>query len=108
MSVNEQIARLKADTKKKWSFSLECGRGQTYSHSRPVLYGYSTYGRGSVLAGRPERLWMETWDDWEEARKELNAIPKFKYDDMGDEESGCGSTHIPIDVLTAGLPDSDC
>jgi hypothetical protein len=92
----------------KWTFSLEAGRGETYSHSRPVLYGHSTYKRGSVMAGRPLRQWVETWDSWEEARADLASVKKavkgFKFSDHGPEG---GSSHVPIDVLTAGLPDED-
>jgi hypothetical protein len=83
--------------------TLEFGRGETYRSNRPTLYGHSTYGRISVLAGRPRRVWLEEWDDLDVARAELKAA-KIRYADLC--EAG-GSTHIPVDVITAGLPDED-
>ena len=73
------------------NLTLEFGRGETYANGRPTLYGHSTYGRKSVLSGRPRRQWLEDWDDIETARA-LTAV---------------GSTHIPVSVITAGLPDED-
>src|SRR5262245_36831106 len=100
MQISEVMARFKK-LHKRASFTLERGRGQTYSHSRPVLYGHSTYSRGSVLAGRPLRQWLETWETWEEARE---ALKGQRYDDYGPEG---GSTHIDVDVLTQDLPDDE-
>lgn len=85
------------------NLTLELGRGETYANGRPTLYGHSTYGRGSVLRGRPRRQWLEDWDDLDTARAELKA-EKIRYTDLC--EAG-GSTHIPVDVITAGLPDED-
>jgi hypothetical protein len=85
------------------SLTLEYGRGETYSSNRPTLYGHSTYGRSSVLAGRKRRVWLEDWDDLDTARAELKAA-NIRYDDLCDTH---GSTHIPVDIITAGLPDED-
>ena len=82
--------------------TLEFGRGETYANGRPTLYGHSTYGRGSVLRGRSRRQWLEDWDDLETARAELKAA-KIRYSDL----TGVGYTHIPVDVITAGLPGED-
>lgn len=94
--------------KRKWTFSLEPGRGQTYRHSRPVLYAHNVYPRGSVMAGRPQRVWIEEWESWDEARAALAEVKKevkgFKYDDHGEQG---GSSHIDVDTLTAGLPDDE-
>ena len=84
------------------SLTLESGRGETYANGRPTLYGHSTYGRSSVLSGRPRRQWLEDWDDIETARAELKEA-KIRYRDL----TGVGSTHIPVSVITAGLPDED-
>jgi hypothetical protein len=100
MTLAERIADFRNNNKRA-TFTLEAGHGETYSHSRPVLYGHGTYKRGSVLAGRSLRAWLNTWDSWEAARAELKTL-KLKFDDAGPEG---GSTHIPIDVLTAGIPD---
>lgn len=102
MTLAERIAKFKASHRRAM-FSLEVGRGETYSHTRPVLYGHGVYPRGSVLAGRDLRAWLGTWDSWEEARAELKAL-KLKFDDAGP--SG-GSSHVPLDVLTADLPDDE-
>jgi hypothetical protein len=83
--------------------TLEYGRGETYCSNKPTLYGHSTYGRGSVLAGRPRRVFLESWDDLATARAELKAA-RIRYADLC--ETG-GSTHIPVDVITAGLPDDE-
>jgi hypothetical protein len=83
--------------------TLEFARGETYSSNKPTLYGHSTYGRGSVLAGRPRRVFLESWDDLDSARAELKAA-KVRYADLCDAG---GSTHIPVSVITAGLPDED-
>jgi hypothetical protein len=56
-----------------------------------------------VLAGRPRRVFLESWDDLGSARAELKAA-KVRYADLCDAG---GSTHIPVSVITAGLPDED-
>ena len=83
--------------------TLEYGRGETYRSNMPTLYGHSTYERSSVLAGRPRRVFLESWDDLDTARGELKAA-KIRYVDLCDTR---GSTHVPVDVITAGLPDED-
>jgi hypothetical protein len=85
------------------NLTLEYGRGETYCSNKPTLYGHSTYGRSSVLAGRSRRVFLESWDDLDSARAELKAA-KVRYSDLCDTG---GSTHIPVDVITAGLPDDD-
>jgi hypothetical protein len=101
----ERLAQMLSG-KKKWSFTLEHGRDETYNtNGKPVLYGHSTYERSSVLAGRPLRVYVRQWGSFEEARNELAEIQKvvkrFKYDDMG----GGGTTHIPISQIVSHLPD---
>ena len=83
--------------------TLEFGRGETYRSNKPTLYGHSTYSRGSVLAGRPRRVFLESWDDLGAARAELKAA-EVRYADLC--KTG-GSTHIPVDVITAGLPEEE-
>ena len=90
---------------KKWSFTLELGRGETYSNNRPTLYAHSTYERNSVLAGRPQRVFVDSWDSLEKAEAELSDAKgqwrKFKYEDMIER----GSSHIPIRDIVSHLPD---
>ena len=85
------------------SLTLEFGRGETYRSNKPTLYGHSTYGRSSVLAGRPRRVFLESWESITEAKAELKAA-KIRYTDLTGTN---GSTHIPVDVITAGLPDDE-
>lgn len=91
---------------RKWSYTLEPGRGQTYCNGKPTLYGHNVYPRGSVLAGRPQRVWLEQWEEWPEARQAIAEVKKavrgFRCEDYGPEG---GSSHVDIDTLTAGLPE---
>lgn len=92
---------------KKWTFTLEAGRGSTYASGKPTLYAHSTYEKQSVNAGQPQRVFMEQWDDWTAAREALAEVkknlPKFKVQDRGPDG---GSSHVPISVITAHLPDA--
>lgn|GEM_PF-1684984 len=104
----DRISEVRNSVRPRPSFTLEMGRGETYRHSKPVLYAHSTYGRGSVLARRPRRLFVEEWETWEEARAALAEVRRadrsFRFDDLGE---GGGSTHIPSAVLTRHLPDDE-
>ena len=104
----ERIKEIRTTCRPRPTFTLERGRGETYSHPRPVLYAHSIYGRGSVLAGQPRRLWVAQWDTWDEARAALAQVTKqersFRYQDFGE---GGGTTHIPSSVLTRHLPDDE-
>ena len=42
----DQINQLKKTCRPRPTFTLERGRGETYSHPRPVLYAHSIYGQG--------------------------------------------------------------
>ena len=106
--LTERIKEIRATCRPRPTFTLERGRGETYSHSRPVLYAHSIYDRSSVLAGQPRRLWVAQWDTWDEARAALAEVRKtdrtFKYDDYGE---GGGTSYIPTSVLTRHLPDDE-
>jgi len=89
--------------KKKWTFTLEYGQGETYQNGKPTLYAHSTYERSSVLSGRPQRVFVANWETEQEAEAAIKATkkqyPKFKC------SSQLGSTtHIPVSVITAHLP----
>jgi hypothetical protein len=103
-----RINDLRSAVRPRPTFTLEPGRGETYRHSKPVLYAHSTYERSSVLAGQPRRLWVAQCNTWDEARAALaevrKADRKFKYDDFGE---GGGTSHIPTSVLTRHLPDDE-
>ncbi len=81
------------------NLTLEPGRGETYSSGEPSLYAHDTYGRGSVMAGRPRRIFLESWETAEEARAALQQAG-IRYTDL----IGSGSTHVPLRVATAGIP----
>jgi hypothetical protein len=104
----ERINGIRKTCRPRPTFTLERGRGETYSHARPVLYAHSIYKSTSVLAGQPQRIWVAQWDNWEEARATLADLTKqdrtFRYDDFGE---GGGTTHIPTSVLTRHLPDDE-
>jgi hypothetical protein len=104
----ERIKELRKTCRPRPTFTLERGKGETYSHQRPVLYAHSTYKQSSVLAGQPQRIWVATWSTWDDARAALAGLTKqdrtFRYQDFGE---GGGTTHIPTSVLTRHLPDED-
>ena len=104
----DRINDIRSTVRPRPTFTLERGRGETYSHSRPVLYAHSIYKRTSVLAGQPRRLWVAQWETWDEAGAALGEVRKvdrsFRYDDFG--EVG-GTTYIPTSVLTRHLPDDE-
>ncbi len=104
----ERINELRNTCRPRPTFTLEPGRGETYSHGRPVLYAHSVYDRSSVLAGQPRRLWVAQWDTWDEARAALTEVTKqdrtFRNGDFGE---GGGTSYIPTSVLTRHLPDDE-
>lgn len=100
----ERIQRLITDHGKKVSFTLEAGRGQTYASGKPTLYAHHPYPRHSVLRGRYARVYVEAWDSVEEAKQALAevaaAVRGFRY------TASDYSSFIPVDVITAHLPDT--
>ena len=104
----DRINEIRSSVRPKPSFSLEGGRGETYRHGRPTLYAHSVFNEGSVLAGQPRRLFVEQWDNWEEASAALAEVRRadrtFKFDDYSQ---GGGTSYIPTSVLTRHLPDDD-
>jgi len=79
------------------TYTIEFGNGETYRNSRPTVYKHDRYPSGSVLSGRERRTWVDDFDSVAEAKA---AFPAAE-----DLTGANGSTHIPVDVLTAGLPD---
>jgi len=102
----DRIREVRTSVRPRPTFTLEMGRGETYRHSKPVLYAHSTYGRSSVLSGQPRRLFVEQWETWAEARAALAEVRRadrsFRFDDLGE---GGGTTHVPSSVLTRRLLD---
>lgn len=97
-------------------FTVEFGRGETYANSKPTVYGHGVYPRGSVLAGRAMRKYVGVMPVGPEGidaalaaiTKAVKAagVKRVRIDNLIDDH-GSGSTHVPLDVLTAGLPDDD-
>lgn len=98
--MNNDLNDLK-DLAKGLRLVLERSNGETYSGDNPVLYGYGSYPKHSVFRGRVMRVFLESWDSWDEARAELKAA-KIRYTDEG--ENGA-SGHIPMSDMVAGIPD---
>jgi hypothetical protein len=90
--------------RKKWSFTLEYGRGETYSNRNLTLYAHSTYGRESVLCGRSQRVFVDSWHNREDADTALmEAKKKYKKFKFEDNLGGC--SHIPVAQIVSHLPD---
>ena len=104
----DRIDEIRTTIRPRPTFTLEMGRGETYRHSRPVLYAHSVYERSSVLAGQPRRLFVEQWATWAEARAALAEVRRaersFRFDDYGQ---GGGTSYIPTSVLTRRLLDDE-
>ena len=104
----DRIKEIRSTVRPRPTFTLERGRGETYRHSRPVLYAHSVYERSSVLAGQPRRLWVAQWETWEEARAALAEVRRadwtFRFEDYCQ---GGGTSFIPSSVLTRHLPDDE-
>lgn len=98
MSLKERLPKIKGI-----EFTLEFGRGETYSSGKPTLYGHCEYESWSVLAGQSRRIFIEQWDTRDAALKEL----KENQIEFEDWTAGhlTGSTFIPIDQVVAGIPD---
>jgi hypothetical protein len=106
--LTDRINDIRSTVRPRPMFTLEPGRGETYRHRKPTLYAHSIYERSSVLAGQPRRLFVEGWDNWDEARAALAEVRRadrsFHFVDFGE---GGGTTHIASEVLTRHLPEDD-
>lgn len=102
MSLEDQVRQI-LESGKKWAFTLEPGKGTTYETNEPTLYGHSRYESSSVLAGKPQRVFVWKWKTWDEAEQELKtlseSVPAFRYAKLN------GSSHIPLSKLLADIPD---
>jgi hypothetical protein len=79
----------------KTTMTIERARGETYSRSTFAVYEHGIYPRSSVLAGQASRRWVEGgFATVEAARAKYPAAKPI-----------AGTTHVPVDQLTAHLPD---
>ncbi len=78
--------------------TIERSHGETYHNPNEWdVYEHGVYEQSSVLAGQPKRVWIDGgFKSPEEA--------KVKYPDANIIE---GTTHIPVDIMTAHLPDEE-
>ena len=102
-TLKDRAAKLAMRANGDHEWTLEAGRGQTYSTGKPTLYFHDEYPSHSVMAGCPRRHYVCEFSDLKTARNELQAIG-LTYINMMDT---CGTTHIDIDDATRHLPDDD-
>lgn len=86
----------------RMTWTLEPGQGQTYRSGLPTLYAHDTYPRQSVMSGRDRRSYIHEFESVDEAMEVLDGHPIMRYLDVIE-----GTTHVDIDIATAGLPDDE-
>lgn len=93
------MAVLKAATPKerKQDLTIEPCRGQTYNRPDQVaVYEYGVYPRSSVLAGQTKRVFLDSFDSLEEAKK---AYPTARVSDSLYEATRPSLSHLPDNDL---------
>ena len=61
----ERINEIRNTCRPSPTFTLERGRGETYSHPRPVLYAHSIYkARPGSCRAATTALGVADWDTW--------------------------------------------
>ncbi len=71
----------------KATWTIEMGRGATYSNRKITVYRHGIYPRNSVLSGQPMRTWEDEFETLEAAKA---AFPQAE-DLTGNE----GTTYAP-------------
>jgi hypothetical protein len=100
--LNDAIENCLSNRNGRLHWTLEQGRGQTYSTGKPTLYAHDAYPRSSVLYGRERRRYVHGFDSIEQAMDMLKGRPIMRYLDNMMEG---GTTHIDVDIVTSHLPD---
>lgn len=101
-TIKEGVQRIKdaLDNKHgRMTFTVELGRGETYSSDKWTVYSHDNYPRHSVLHGRERRMWIAEFASQEEAIEACKAAGVWKRTDIS------GSTHVPIDQIVSHIPD---
>lgn len=90
----------------KLRFSVELGRGATYSTHDITLYALDRYERSSVLAGRERRSWVCAWEgnDAESQADARETIKAAGIERITDWNIG-GTSYVPISQIVSHLPD---
>lgn len=104
----DDIVRIMGGNCKVRSFTLEYGRGETYSGGL-VLYGHGRYPRSSVLSGQDSRHWIQSFESRAAADEAIAYLRqhlgrKFRFDDWAEGDS-CGSSYVPVEQVVSHLPD---
>ena len=110
--INAQLAekvreRYKSQNYKKNGrlfFTVEYGRGETYSNRNITVYAHDDYERSSVLYGRERRMWVGSFEEGateQDARETMDAAGVMK---LTDFNLG-GSSYVPVDQVVSHLPD---
>ena len=86
-------------TRGNLKFTLEPGQGETYHTAEPTLYGHGKHQDG-VMKGRPLRVFINSWQSWNEAEADLQTIG-WKDKIFITKKS----SHIPMDDRVAHLTD---
>lgn len=114
MTVNEKILLVIKDRQQshnqkrngKLRWSIEYGRGETYSNAEITLYGHDRYERGSVLYGRTRRMWIASFGTGPEAEQDArDTVNAAKIMRNLNWMVGGGSSHVPIEQVVSHLPD---
>lgn len=87
------------------SFTVEYGRGETYSNQNITIYAHDKYERSSVLAGRERRMHIGSFGQGhteQDARDTIEAAGAGKITDFLLEG---GTTYIPVNQIVSHLPD---
>ena len=110
--INAQLAeqvrdRYKTHNSKKNGrlfFTVEYGRGETYSNRDITVYALDNYERSSVLYGRERRMWVGSFPSGateQDARETMDAAGVMKLTDINLG----GSSYVPVDQVVSHLPD---
>jgi hypothetical protein len=88
------------------TWTIELGRGETYSSGDWTIYAHDSYPRSSVLSGRERRtfIWSFDADRYGDSGQEA-AIQACKAAGVWKYTSVSGSTHVPIEQIVSHLPD---
>lgn len=89
------------------NWTIEVGRGETYSSQDWTIYAHDEYESSSVLAGRERRsfIWSFDADRYPGESGKEAAIQACKDAGVWKYTSVSGSTHVPIEQIVSHLPD---
>lgn len=90
----------------KLTFTVEYGKGETYSNGDITLYSHDNYERSSVLYGRRRRCWIGSLDSSPNAEQVMrDSCKEAGIMKITEFMLGGGTTHIPVEQVVSHLPD---